>query len=100
LSCALVYKNSLLYPLKIRAEDVKNSISLPDIKIGFILIFKFRVHNFFFFKEIFQFLNFILLNFNHFLLTVAGWEEKKKTGKGRKFGRLQFIKEWEFLDEN
>ncbi len=26
--------------------------------------------------------------------------EKKKIGKDRKFGRLQFIKEWEFFDEN
>jgi hypothetical protein len=31
---------------------------------------------------------------------VAGWEERKKIGKGSKFGRLLFIKGWKFLDEN
>jgi hypothetical protein len=37
--------------------------------------------------------------FIYFLLAVAGWDGRKKLGKGRKFDRLQFINEWEFLYE-
>ncbi len=84
---------------------MKNSFWLPDLKIDLSSYLKIsleiktktmQLHISFIFKKDFNFLNLILKN--DFLLTVAGWEERKKYG--RKFGRLLFNKEWEFLDEN
>jgi hypothetical protein len=51
----------------------------------FILKFSFEIdpktlllHVKFIFKEDFHFLNLISLNFNHFLLTFAGWDPRRE----------------------
>ncbi len=69
---------------KIKGREREKLILIARYKNKFYLYFKIslginmktmQLHISFVFNKVFHYFNFILLNLNYFLLTVAGWEK-------------------------